>query len=117
MDGLTRDDLDAVARLRSRLRERVPVTVRLGGFRPAAVLVPLCVCPDGLALLLTERTADLPSHAGQVAFPGGKLDAEDADASACALREAAKELGRASSSNGCHEIRPLAVFRPGSLPA
>jgi len=93
MDELTRDDLDAIARLRSRLLERVPVTVRLGGFRPAAVLVPLCACPDGLALLLTERTADLPSHAGQVAFPGGKLDAEDADASACALREAAEELG------------------------
>jgi len=93
MDHLTQDEHEAISRLRTRLRERVPVSVRLAGFRPAAVLVPLCVCPGGLALLLTERTADLPSHAGQVAFPGGKLDAEDADASACALREAAEELG------------------------
>jgi len=87
------EDHDTIARLRERLRARRPATVRLDGFRAAAVLVPLCVLPDGLALLLTERTADLPSHAGQVAFPGGKLDPDDADASACALREAAEELG------------------------
>src|SRR5207245_6296875 len=70
-----------------------PETGRLDGFRPAAVLVPLVARAGGLALLLTERTADLPSHAGQVSFPGGKMDAADADAAACALREAEEELG------------------------
>ena len=65
----------------------------LEGFRLAAVLVPIVIHKDGAALLLTERTADLPAHAGQVAFPGGKLDADDADLEACAIREAAEELG------------------------
>ncbi len=65
----------------------------LEGFRPAAVLAPIVVRADELTLLLTERTSDLPSHAGQVAFPGGKIDATDHDAAACAVREAAEELG------------------------
>ncbi|HJZ86392.1 MAG TPA: CoA pyrophosphatase [Polyangia bacterium] len=67
----------------------------LEGFRPAAVLAPVVVRADELTLLLTERTSDLPSHAGQVAFPGGKIDATDRDAAACAVREAAEELGLA----------------------
>jgi 8-oxo-dGTP pyrophosphatase MutT (NUDIX family) len=58
----------------------------------AAVLVPLVQRPDGLTVLLTERTAHLSTHSGQVAFPGGKVDAEDADATAAALREAEEEV-------------------------
>lgn len=60
--------------------------------QPAAVLVPV-VMRDQPTLLLTERTAHLPTHAGQVAFPGGKIDAGDADAVATALREAEEEVG------------------------
>lgn len=59
---------------------------------PAAVLLPL-VMRDRLSLLLTQRTAHLSTHSGQIAFPGGKVDAEDADATAAALREAQEEIG------------------------
>ncbi len=58
----------------------------------AAVLVPL-VQRDQPTLLLTQRTAHLSTHSGQVAFPGGRVDAEDADAVAAALREAEEEIG------------------------
>lgn len=60
---------------------------------PAAVLVPLVQRPGGLAVLLTQRTAHLHDHAGQVSFPGGRTDPEDADAVATALREAHEEVG------------------------
>lgn len=59
----------------------------------AAVLVPLVARAGGLSVLLTERTAHLSTHSGQVAFPGGKSDADDADATATALREAEEEVG------------------------
>ena len=58
----------------------------------ASVLVPL-VMRDQLMVLLTQRTAHLSSHSGQVAFPGGKSDPEDLDAVATALREAEEEIG------------------------
>jgi 8-oxo-dGTP pyrophosphatase MutT (NUDIX family) len=59
---------------------------------PAAVLVPVCA-RDTLTVLLTERTPQLTAHAGQIAFPGGRIDADDADAAAAALREANEEIG------------------------
>lgn len=63
---------------------------------PAAVLIPLVV-RDRLGLLLTQRTAHLSTHSGQIAFPGGKVDAEDRDATAAALREAHEEIGLSPS--------------------
>jgi 8-oxo-dGTP pyrophosphatase MutT (NUDIX family) len=59
----------------------------------AAVLVPLVRRSAGLTVLLTERTAHLSSHSGQIAFPGGRTDPTDADATATALREAWEEVG------------------------
>ena len=61
--------------------------------RPAAVLV--AVDESGVAprVILTKRASHLKHHPGQIAFPGGKLDAGDADAAACALREAHEEIG------------------------
>ncbi len=59
---------------------------------PAAVLIPVVMRAEP-TVLLTQRTAHLPTHAGQVAFPGGKIDADDADAVAAALREAQEEVG------------------------
>jgi len=62
--------------------------------KPAAVLVPI-VARSEPTVLLTQRTAELASHAGQVAFPGGKIDPEDATPLAAALREAQEEIGLA----------------------
>src|SRR5215468_3980587 len=61
--------------------------------KPAAVLIPVV---DRLTptVILTQRTADLPSHPGQIAFPGGKIDGEETPAGA-ALREAEEEIGLA----------------------
>jgi len=59
---------------------------------PASVLVPL-VMRDRLTVLLTQRTAHLPTHAGQIAFPGGKQDPSDLTAVHAALREAQEEVG------------------------
>lgn len=58
----------------------------------AAVLVPLVLRKE-LTVLLTQRTEQLSTHSGQVAFPGGRQDPEDADATATALREAQEEVG------------------------
>ncbi len=59
--------------------------------KPAAVLIPV-VDRSAPTVILTQRTADLPSHAGQIAFPGGKIDGEETPAGA-ALREAEEEIG------------------------
>jgi 8-oxo-dGTP pyrophosphatase MutT (NUDIX family) len=61
--------------------------------RPASVLVPLVVRDDGVRVLLTERTAHLADHAGQISFPGGRVEEGDADAVATALRESEEEIG------------------------
>lgn len=60
---------------------------------PAAVLVPLVAEAAGFSLLLTRRTAHLRDHAGQVAFPGGRAEREDASPEVTALREAEEEIG------------------------
>jgi 8-oxo-dGTP pyrophosphatase MutT (NUDIX family) len=60
--------------------------------RPAAVLVPVVDHAEP-SVLLTMRTSDLPSHPGQIAFPGGKIDAGDASPLAAAVREADEEIG------------------------
>ncbi|MEX8502248.1 MAG: CoA pyrophosphatase [Leptothrix ochracea] len=59
----------------------------------AAVLIALMLRPEGLTVLLTQRTAHLRDHAGQISFPGGRSEPEDADAVVTALREAQEEVG------------------------
>jgi 8-oxo-dGTP pyrophosphatase MutT (NUDIX family) len=61
--------------------------------RPAAVLVPLIDRAEGMSVLLTQRTAHLSAHAGQISFPGGRMEESDADAIAAALRETEEEVG------------------------
>ena len=60
---------------------------------PAAVLVPVINRPDGLSVLLTRRTDHLSDHAGQISFPGGKVDAKDSSPEETALRETEEEIG------------------------
>lgn len=62
--------------------------------KPAAVLFPVVARPEGLSVLLTERATHLKTHAGQVAFPGGRIEPGE-DARAAALREANEEIGLA----------------------
>src|SRR5258705_608948 len=72
-----------------------PVRQAIGAvrpIRPAAVLVPI-VERDEPMVLLTQRTAHLKDHAGQISFPGGKIEAADASPAAAALREAEEEIG------------------------
>jgi 8-oxo-dGTP pyrophosphatase MutT (NUDIX family) len=60
---------------------------------PAAVLVPLVEHQSGLTVLLTQRAETLKDHAGQISFPGGRIEPEDRDAWHAALRESYEEIG------------------------
>ena len=61
-------------------------------FRAAAVLVPI-VARAAPTILLTQRSSELSSHSGQIAFPGGRIDEGDADPAAAAIRESEEEIG------------------------
>jgi 8-oxo-dGTP pyrophosphatase MutT (NUDIX family) len=75
--------------------------------RPAAVLVPLVARPEGATILLTQRASALSRHAGQIAFPGGRIDATDATPLAAALREAEEEVGLTRAA-----VTPLGYLDP-----
>lgn len=64
-----------------------------GPLKPAGVLVPLMQREEGLSILLTQRAAHLKHHAGQVSFPGGRMEPHDVDVQAAALRETHEEVG------------------------
>ena len=78
----------ATPELQERLRSSLPSPPV-----PAAVLVPLVERESGLTVLLTQRAATLKDHAGQISFPGGRIEPGDADAWRAALREAHEEIG------------------------
>lgn len=81
-----------VAQLAAALSQR-PRRVLAPARKNAAVLVPLVGPEDALQVLLTLRTDSVPTHKGQVAFPGGGVEDEDHDVTATALRELEEELG------------------------
>ena len=62
-------------------------------YRNSAVLVPLIQSRNGMEIILTVRSNDLPSHAGQISFPGGKVDTKDKSPVDTAYREAFEEIG------------------------
>lgn len=76
-----------------RLNPAMFATLRAARLRDAAVLVPVVETGGEASLILTRRTDTLRQHSGQVAFPGGAIDPEDASAEAAALREAHEEIG------------------------
>ncbi|AXK40524.1 CoA pyrophosphatase [Crenobacter cavernae] len=89
---------DAVSWLQQRLAASAvpftrPADLVAGPLTPAAVLLPLIWHAGAPTVLLTRRTLSLPTHAGQISFPGGKLEACDGDAVEGALREAEEEVG------------------------
>jgi 8-oxo-dGTP pyrophosphatase MutT (NUDIX family) len=84
----------------------------------AAVLVPLIVVPesDSPHVVLTKRRDDLRRHAGEVSFPGGRRDPDDADLSVTALREAEEEIGLARESvELLGELPPISTFATNYL--
>ena len=94
--------------------------------REAAVLVPVIHREPEATVLFTERTGGLRAHAGQISFPGGRVDPEDAGPEAAALREAGEEIGllpefvetvgRAPdylTGSGYHVAVVVALVRPG----
>ena len=84
--------LDFERRLHSVLKANPPRRVTLDGAKHAAVLIPIVAVPEP-TLIFTVRTETLPSHKGQISFPGGSIDPEDRSAEAGALRETEEEIG------------------------
>ena len=78
----------ASAEVLSRVRASLPARTV-----PAAVLVPLVEHATGMTVLLTQRAETLKDHAGQISFPGGRIEPDDKDAWHAALREAYEEIG------------------------
>ncbi|MBT3360204.1 MAG: CoA pyrophosphatase [Rhodospirillales bacterium] len=70
-------------------RDRPPV----GSLRPAAVLIPVVNRDGDLSVIFTRRTDHLPDHAGQISFPGGRIEADDQSPEDAALRETEEEIG------------------------
>ena len=64
---------------------------------PASVLFPIVLRESGPSVLLTQRTAHLKDHPGQISFPGGRVEPEDASSAHTALREAEEEIGLSSA--------------------
>ena len=88
-----------IERIETRLSDYRPTMMSdTGSLTPSAVLVPIIEREDSLELLFTLRRSDLVAHPGQVSFPGGRIDPEDTDSWATALRECEEEIGIHSSS-------------------
>ena len=79
---------------------------------PASVLFPIVLRESGPSVLLTQRTAHLKDHPGQISFPGGRVEPEDASSAHTALREAEEEIGL--SSEHVEIVGYLPEYRTGT---
>ena len=86
-------EIDAVEEIRQRLAAYEPRLLPETGGKRAAVLVPLYQHRDEIHVVFTKRTDLVQSHKGEISFPGGARDPEDADLIATALRESEEEIG------------------------
>lgn len=96
--------------------------------KPAGVLIPVRRHEAGLSVLLTQRSADLKHHAGQVSFPGGRMEESDADIETTALRETREEIGISEEHVSIigyletmptvtgYAVTPIVGFVDGSVP-
>jgi len=96
--------------------------------KPAGVLIPVRRHEAGLCVLLTQRSADLKHHAGQVSFPGGRMEDSDADIEVTALRETREEIGISEEQVSIigyletmptvtgYAVTPIVGFVDGSVP-
>lgn len=96
LESLLRSRLDPLDRASARTRgdrDLNPDWPAPSALRDAAVLAPIVKRTEGWTMLFTERAADLPHHAGQISFPGGRIEDHDASPLAAALRETEEEIG------------------------
>jgi len=103
--------------------------VTLPGYRQAAVLLPLYETTEGPHFVLTKRTERVPTHKGQISFPGGGFQDDDGELLTTALREAEEEIGLRRSdvtvvgvlddtvaAVSAHIVRPFVAFVPHPYP-
>jgi 8-oxo-dGTP pyrophosphatase MutT (NUDIX family) len=111
------------------LRQRAARKADHTDFRQAAVLLPLYVIDAGPHLVLTKRTELVPTHKGQISFPGGGFEEADGDLLATALRESREEIGLRPEDveivgtlddtvtvTSRHVVRPFVGFVPHPYP-
>jgi 8-oxo-dGTP pyrophosphatase MutT (NUDIX family) len=111
------------------LRSRIPRRADRPDFRQAAVLLPLYQSETGPHLILTKRTEEVPTHKGQIGFPGGGFEEGDADLLTTAIRETQEEIGLDPGDieilgslddtvtvTSRHVVRPFVGFVPHPYP-
>ncbi len=102
----------SLEQIRSALFSYQPHEADLSGYKRAAVLLPLFLKNGELHVLLTKRTESVEHHKGQISFPGGAVDDEDADVVSAALREAEEEIGLP-----CRSVEILGVLDHYATPS
>ncbi|MEH7110459.1 NUDIX hydrolase [Bacillus sp. JJ1764] len=89
----------------AKLKQHIPTILGSKNFSKYAVMIPLILKEDGVHVLFEVRSLELRRQPGEICFPGGRIDANDSDEKAAAIRETMEELGL--SSNEIQEVYPL----------
>jgi 8-oxo-dGTP pyrophosphatase MutT (NUDIX family) len=91
----------AAEHIRTKLKEHTPEIIRPDRLTPAAVALIVMECRGDASILLTVRTDEVEHHKGEISFPGGRMDEEDENLLAAALRETHEEIGLDPSGLEC----------------